>query len=289
MQKRINTAFNNQNVTLAAQFVIGKSMGSGIYVAHKSDIYFCTARHVVFNETTKENKRTFSLKNSKARIKSYPKKSNFKIQDEIELDLSIVIKSQNISFNAHVDLCVIKIGSIAESSFKFVSGIKAISKKIDLNVASSSMIKSASNIEVGEETYVIGYPKALAKFQPQSPMYNYELPLVRKGIISCMNDYKSFVIDCAVYGGNSGGPVFVAENLFTQVNNGFQIDTKTYLVGIVTKYIPLVNTSASLKSNSDGRKISIPSLENSGYGICITFELIQQEIDKLIEIQLKET
>jgi len=282
MSKRINTAFEKENATLAAQIIMGKSVGSGIYVTHKNEIFFCTARHVVFNEVVNKKVKNFSLKTAQAKIKSYPKSSNFKVYNELELDLALLGKTNNISFNTNIDLCVIKIGNLTKNSVRLIKGVKKLTENINLNVANSSMIKPAKKIEIGEETYVIGYPKVLAMFQPQRPVYNYEIPLVRKGIISSMNDYKTFVIDCAVYGGNSGGPVFVAENILEQVQNGIQVISKTYLVGIVTRFIPLVNTTASMKSNITGAQIALPSLENSGYGVCIAFELIEKEINKLM-------
>lgn len=281
MSKRINTAFEKDKACLAAQFIIGDSMGSGIYVAYNKEIYFCTARHVLFNEKIVKRTRNFTLKNPKAKIKSYPKKSNFKTTDLLELDLNLLFQSNQISFHKTIDLCTIRIGAISKGKITLSKGITKLSPNINLYVADSTMIKAAKDIEIGEETYVIGYPKALAKFRPQRPMFNYELPLVRKGIISSMNNYKTFVIDCAVYGGNSGGPVFVAENIFSQVNNGINISTKTYLVGIVTQYVPLVNDSAKFRSHVNGSQMTIPMLENSGYGICISFELLQKEIEKL--------
>jgi|GEM_PF-2027638 len=282
MQKRINTAFEKDKVCLAAQFIIGESVGSGIYVTYQQEIYFCTARHVVYQEQMTHKTKVYNLKNRTATVKSYPKDSEFKIINELNLDLGVLSKSNQIAYHLTIDLCTIRIGVIQNGKMIVNDGITTRSKQFNIYVADSTMIKPAREIEIGEETYVIGYPKALAKFQPQNPLYNYELPLVRKGIISSMNDYNTFVIDCAVYGGNSGGPVFVGENIFIQTESGFNIKTKTYLVGIVTKFVPLVNSTAAIRSGNT--KTPIPILENSGYGVCIAFELLEKEIEKLYQL-----
>lgn len=280
MSTRLNTAFNKLHATLAAQFIIGNSMGSGIYIKQSNEIFFCTARHVVYNEKITNKIKSFSFKQATARIKSYPKNSNFEIVNELLLDFRILSASKSISMNTKIDLCIILIGSINDKGIlKLNKGVKKNTETISIYIADSAMIKQAKKVEIGEEAFVVGYPKALAKYNPNSPMYNYELPLVRKGIISCMNDYKTFVIDCAVYGGNSGGPVFVSESRIESVaKGGFSISNKTYLVGIVTKYIPLVNSSGVLKSVINNQNMAIPHLENSGYGVCISFEIIKQTI-----------
>jgi len=112
------------------------------------------------------------------------------------------------------------------------------------------------------------------------PFYDYNLPLARKGITSCMNDYKTFVIDCAVFGGNSGGPVFIADNTMTIDKGRIQIKNNRYLIGIAVQYIPLHNLSAS-KMHPKVKTFS--HAENSGYGICISFDELQKEIDIVIE------
>lgn len=281
MNKRINTAFGSDLTTLAAQFLIGNSVGSGIYVNHGSEIYFCTARHVVFQEVRIKNKISYSAIANQARIKSYPVNSKFLVYDELELNVQTLYQSAHISSSPTIDLCIIKIADVVKGKLKLIPGVSLLSANLNLNVASSDMVKSAKKVEVGEETYVIGYPKALAQFQPNKPLYNYELPLVRKGIVSSMNDYKTFVIDCAVYGGNSGGPVFVAENIISVVNDKVEVKNSRHLVGIVSKYVPLLNMTASTKSNINGGHFAIPHLENSGYGVCIAFDIIEKEIKKL--------
>ena len=281
MEKRINTAFGNDLTTLAAQFLIGTSVGSGIYVHHGTNIYFCTARHVVFRESKVKNKLSFSALANQARVKSYSIDSKFQVHDELELDIQKLFETGKISTSPNIDLCIITVANVVKGKLKLIPGISCISKNLNLNVASSSMVKSAKKIEAGEEAYVIGYPKALAQFRPDKPLYNYELPLVRKGIISSMNDYKTFVVDCAVYGGNSGGPVFVAENIISIKDDKVEVKTFRHLVGIVSKYVPLLNMTASTKSNITGSHSVTPHLENSGYGICISFDIIEKELKKI--------
>lgn len=279
MAQKLNTAFNTDLITLAAEVIVGNSYGSGIYIHKDDQIFFCTARHVLYKNINPKGAPNFQLKSNLIEIKSYPKNTNYSTFEKLRIDLQSLSIANQISINKNLDICVFKIADLVGHQLKPIPGISRISKTLNLNVASSKMVKPAQNIEVGEELYVIGYPKAVQLLSRHQPFYDYNLPLVRKGITSCMNDYKTFIIDCAVFGGISGGPVFIAENTITNNSGTIQIKNNRYLVGIAIQYVPLLNMTAQ-QMNPNIKTFN--HAENSGYGVCVSFEELTLEIEKII-------
>lgn len=116
----------------------------------------------------------------------------------------------------------------------------------------------------GTDSYILGFPVELLNDRfPLEVDFNY--PLVRRGVISQKNQRTGkLIIDSAVYGGNSGGPVLV----FNPSNSLFMV------AGLVTQFIPIVT-----RTNSEvGVTNSI--MVNSGYGVAepidYAFELMRQ-------------
>lgn len=282
MQK-LNTAFSTDLITLAAEVIVGKSYGSGIYIYRENQIFFCTARHVLYNNINPKGTPNFKLKQNQIEIKSYPKDTTYENFEKIHVNLKALEDSNQLSVHQINDICTFKIANLNAAKLKLVQGVKKLSDTLNLNVASSQMVKSTKDIEPGEELYIIGYPKALQFLNRQQPFYNYNLPLVRKGITSCMNDHQTFIIDCAVFGGNSGGPVFVVENTISNNNGKMQIKNNRYLIGIAIQYVPLLNMSAQ-KLNPRIRTFN--HAENSGYGVCVSFDELTKEIDKIIDMHV---
>lgn len=280
MSTTLTNTFDGDLLSLAALVKVGNSFGSGIYIHINTEVYFATARHVLFNEmlNSQTEEKGFALKSKEINIKSYPKNSSFQSFEEIQVDLTSLSHSKHLSLNSTHDLAIFKVGDFIKNKLLLTKGITKISGTLSLNIASQNLVKPVSQISVGEEIYVIGFPKALAL--TNSHLYNYDKPLVRKGIISGINPNQTIVIDCAVYGGNSGGPVFIAEKIITQAQGSFKIKNHRYLAGIVSKYIPLLNTTAQkIRSNTS----SSVHFENSGYGIIVAFEEIMNEINRLIK------
>jgi len=283
MAQKLNTAFHTDLITLAAEVIVGNSYGSGIYIHKDDQIFFCTARHVLFNNLNPQGPPNFQPKQNIIEIKSYPKNTDYANFEKLRIDLYALYEAKQLTINLDLDICVFKIAGLDGTQLQLSNGVTRLSKTLNLNVASAAMVKGAREIEVGEELYVIGYPKALQLLNRNQPFYNYNLPLVRKGITSCMNDYRTFVIDCSVFGGNSGGPVFIAENTVSNVDGRIVIKNNRYLVGIAIQYVPLLNMTAQ-QMNPNFKTFN--HAENSGYGICVSFVELTKEIDKLVNNQV---
>lgn len=282
MSQKLNTAFRTDLITLAAEVIVGNSYGSGIYILKDNQIFFCTARHVLFTNINPQNTPKWKFKQQNIEIKSFPKNTDYKTFEKLSIDLIGLYKSKQLLVNQHLDICVFRVAIFDGSKLQLADGVSRLTPTLNLNVASAQMVKSAHDIEVGEELYVIGYPKAIQLLNRKQPFYDYNLPLVRKGITSCMNDHKTFIIDCSVFGGNSGGPVFIAENIISNQDGSLRIKNNRYLVGIVIQYVPLLNQSAQ---QMNPRIKAFNHAENSGYGVCVSFDELTKEIDKLLSTQ----
>ncbi len=263
-------SFEKDLTTLAVLVSLdNKSFGSGIFIANNNEIFFSTARHVLFNEKLNKEtkKKSFTVKTKNIELFFYSKKSNFNVQEQISVDLEQLFKAKQLSINSPQDICVFKIAKINEGKVHLENGVVKKSQNLNFNVASSSMVRPYSDIEIGDNLYVIGYPKALGL--KNNDQYNFDKPLVRSGIIGGKNDEKqTVIIDCPVFGGNSGGPVFIIEKHLA-IKEGKLISTnKKYLIGIVSQFIPWINKTN--KSNTH--------IENSGYGVIVPLD----EILKLI-------
>jgi hypothetical protein len=119
-----------------------------------------------------------------------------------------------------------------------------------LNVNDSSFLCPLSDIEVGSEVFMFGYPVSLTG--PLAQVFDPVEPLLRKGIVAGVSrEHCKVIIDCPSYFGNSGGPVVVVEHLSPLI-------TKFRVIGLVSGFIPFqeewenktMHYSHVLKSNS---------------------------------------
>ena len=128
--------------------------------------------------------------------------------------------------NNNVDLCVILIGS-------FLNIFR--DKKFNIVFLSSNNIIGKQYIENNisniEDITVVGYPDGIID------EYN-NLPVVRRGITATslkydFNKRKEFLIDCAIYNGSSGSPVYIFNQGSYAIKNKLYSGNRIFLVGIV--------------------------------------------------------
>lgn len=144
--------------------------------------------------------------------------------------LNILKSERNLFWNPREDFLRIKIQLIKDSTF-FVhpSGLDIGAFKInipgeisfgdstykvtDVKMIGKSRIKNRENINLGDDTYFIGFPFGIGSPQPKPSQLNYTSSspkhLLRKGVISWISDdYDEFLLDAMSFGGNSGSPLF---------------------------------------------------------------------------------
>jgi len=125
----------------------------------------------------------------------------------------------------------------------------------------SKTIKLFSDVLVGNEVFIFGYPTSLGI--KEIKQIQHDKPLLRKGIVAGKNsEYRNFIIDCPTYPGNSGGPVIEKEEInFSQIN--FR------LIGLMSQFVPFEEVWHSKRFGLENRQ-----WQNSGYSIVIPVDAI---------------
>ncbi|MEM7161575.1 MAG: serine protease [Bacteroidota bacterium] len=271
MPRIVQKTFSQDLISLAVLVVMPKKgFGSGVFIMYDKKVFFATARHVLFNMRKIKNSLNFSPKTKKIKIQYYAIDNDFNDPSEIEIDLQELFKIQKIKLHGKNDVAVMQIGELKGKKMELLGPVKLTLGYLNMNLAMESMIRYFDEIETGAETFVIGYPKALG--MKHRAQYNFNHPLVRKGIVAGKNNrHKTVVIDCPVYGGNSGGPVFLTEKVIVQEKTKLSFESKKYLIGLVTEYIPYLN-----KTNK-----SAEHMDNADFGVIVPFDQAMELIKSI--------
>lgn len=264
------------NLAYPVRILIGNSSGSGFIIEYKNQLYIVTAKHVLYqqNQATKE----FSLWDKKMKVITYPLDSEIISKEPriFELDLESLTASNDLRFHQNVDISVIKLGKIREESgvkkIDIIESIKTIQESkgsiVNYEMASS---RKFDEVEVTNDVFVLGYPVSLSTNEMNQIDYNS--PLVRKGIIAGKNYLnKSLILDCPVYGGNSGGLVLEISN----INVG---EANIHLIGVVVQFVPFVDQWRNIKFP----ELYNTNLQNSGYSVALPVDYIYDLIEEIEE------
>jgi hypothetical protein len=111
---------------------------------------------------------------------------------------------------------------------------------IDTNTDDVAVIPN--DMILKQESLAEGYDVFFFSFQPQIPIGQKIVPLVRQGMISLIHTDKTIVMDALVYPGNSGSPVFVTPTL------GLDNAINGHFIGVVGAYIPYKEECISLQT-----------------------------------------
>lgn len=245
------------------------SAGSGVYISKNSKLYFVTAKHVIFDNTS-------SLKANNITLLSYVGNEP-KQQMKYFVDLPAAKKANNIYIPTSKDIAIIKIlnqriNQLSGKTESFLTkGVTCDESYLPvMAVDSSNNVLQYKEVKVSSEVFLLGYPISLGTDKENKYLIDFYKPLLRKGIVAGKNELnRTIIIDCPVYKGNSGGPVFEIDREDDGVD-------RTKLFGIVTDFIPLVE---KLKSSLyDYENVN---LTNSGYGVVVPLDDILSYIDKI--------
>ncbi|SCZ00515.1 S1 family peptidase [Flavobacterium caeni] len=240
-------ALSNDNVSYAAFLSLdqGSSTGSGFILSFKGKEYIITAKHVLFDG---ERLRCDSLLiTSQNHLGEIDDAKTVVIDEMSEIK---IVKSHDS------DIAAIFLED--ENHFRVEQEGKNIISIQEDNIDKLEDIRIANNI------LLIGFPTSLiiegARF------FDVNRPLLRKGIVAGINSKdNTFIIDCPVFYGNSGGPVVEYKE------NG-----EIKLIGIVSKYIPFVTEWRNNRESAFSRQ----EFSNSGYAVCVPIDEILTLLSK---------
>ena len=111
----------------------------------------------------------------------------------------------------------------------------------------SGYTQRSSDVLVGNEVYIFGYPTSLSI----SPEIDIKKPLLRRGVVAGKNEtFKTIILDCPAFYGNSGGLVLEIED--TSITR-----TEYRAIGIIIRFIPFFkgwteNSGYSIAEPMDG-------------------------------------
>lgn len=234
--------------------------GSGILIQDTSNlIHIVTAKHVIYNPSTGFS----SLNESKCEVVYYPVDFISGEMRVFEFDLTLLEKEGNILADKIQDICVIKIAYIDSGSVNYYPGVIRHGKRMNLEPYPINRAISSSRLNLGEEIIVTGYPTSIGI--AESPQFDYLKPLAKRGSIAGKSDkFDTFVIDCNLHHGNSGGPVFLIESSTAAWT--------VRLVGIVSQRIPLREEAIIL----DPIKKVTSNQSNSTYSVVVPIDFAQK-------------
>ena len=127
-------------------------------------------------------------------------------------------------------------------------------------IASTDKMKK-KNIGIGSDIYILGFPMGIAGKER-----NY--PIVRSGIIARLDEETIengyYYIDAAIYGGNSGGPVFSKEG---------------GVIGVVSSVVPQWQALYGYRNGRYEERMTL--YEHTNLGKVVPMEYVMETIDFL--------
>lgn len=233
---------------------VGKYSGSGILVCDSNSlISIITAKHVIYDPMTNFKKLNSNIIDVFFYAHDFKGDSANLIQINLNnLDTNFSLRTDSIH-----DICVVIIGKSEKSgAVTYYNGVSRFGYRANYTTLplDNGRIAKKSEIFLGEDIFIVGFPKSLGL--KQNPQFDYDKPLLKRGAIAGMSTkFSNFIIDCPVYHGNSGGPVFLERKDFEKYS--------IKLIGLVSEFIPLFTNTVK---NDD------LTVETSNYAVIVPIE-----------------
>ncbi len=261
----------HNNLSYPVRILIGNSSGSGFLISHGSKLYLITAKHVIYQQDSVT--KNFLPYGDKLKILCYTFLDG-RVQRTprvYEAIFETLLSDENIKSHDSADLVVIKLGNLNETlKLKFSPGV-SILQQIEGSLIHYAMTgaRKFEEVEITNDIFVLGYPASLST--EKMKQIDYNAPLVRKGIVAGKNyKNKTIILDCPVYGGNSGGLVLEM--------NQIGINTNIHLIGVVVEFVPFVDQWRNVRMP----ELYNTNLQNSGYSIAIPVDYIYDLIAEIV-------
>jgi hypothetical protein len=261
------TAFSQEalptnNLDLPVMIRLPSGTGSGFLVTDSTHWYLVTARHVLFRDTLVKDargdtSRVYILLDTSATISGYTAGQRY----TYTVDLGSLEKDGLVKPNTLHDVAVARLGEFIfdSSGGKTVANHRYLRRTEGPDVRTTSALwttlRRYEQVMVGNDVFVFGYPTSIGLKRTQQ--IDYERPLIHKGIVAGKNPAKrTLVIDAAVYGGNSGGPVLEVEE------PGATGGPKFLPIGVAIEYVPFLD-----EWRNNTRRYSYSTITTSDYSI----------------------
>lgn len=228
--------------------------GSGFLYHTGNNVYLMTAKHVLLRTNN-------SLLFDEIVFYSYPKNAQKEIAVEYTINLKDAFNTHKVRYGNEFDMIAIRLGKTMRGVINYFDFVSRKGKMNKINIFSlNECILKLDSINIGDEIYLIGYPKSLEVAQHNN--FNFNRPLARKGIISGKDyDHNTILIDCPSYGGNSGGPVLLKRN------------NEIKMIGLVSSYVPYIDFWINPVT-----KITNKETSNSGLTVVVPFYRIIMDL-----------
>jgi V8-like Glu-specific endopeptidase len=256
----------NIHLALASLISIGKSSGTGFIFRTDTFAYLVTARHVLYQDDGK-------LRNPEIEVCTPTTNLHDDSTFNYQIDLSIATHI----FHKKNDVAIIKIAEVSNIRREGEEGLVRLTYSKGITRTNQGYSKPTlcridkisllNDVQISGDIYVSGYPTSLGI--ETNKQFDNTKPLLRKGIVA--NVYKetqTIILDCPVYGGNSGGPVI-------QV---LEIDGKKKyrVIGVVSQFIPFVQ-----RWKNERDRITNLEYLNSGYSVATSFDIVIEMVNSI--------
>lgn len=254
-----------RNIYVPVLATLGNGVeGSGFYLTCKSNLFFVTAKHVLFDEkgTLRSTNATFSSCSEE----------DLEVRIAYDVNLDALHRDNRIRFHASNDVVVVHLGEV----FIKANGEKGTimhdvyTRRIDTGkgvmiACELSQVKRFSEVFVGNEVFVFGYPRSIGL--RELPQFDYDRPLLRRGTVAGKHSKRrTIILDCPVYPGISGGPVLEVER------EGFV--THFVPIGVVAEFVPFAEQWENRKLGYSNLTIS-----NSGYAVITSMDSVLELLE----------
>lgn len=233
---------NNLASGVGALICDSKVIGSGFLIEHDSVLFIVSAKHV-FEHIPGES----------ISYETYPNgKSNGEVTS-ISVAFGQVKNTPFYHESETSDVALLVVGYQKSAiEYQMLSFVEASSTLPHINRSENLIL--LDDVWFSQEVVTVGFPSSLSINDPRLP---FNRPLAVDGILSGFSQNNKIIARLAVFGGNSGGPVY---SIISQRNNS---DVTPYLglVGLVVEYIPSLN---AVFQNDNGQ---LPITTNSGYAL----------------------
>lgn len=249
-------AIPDDNLSYPVLIKHSKGSGSGFLLSAENGIQLITAKHVLLDDKGQPYSDVIDLV-------VYGRNASIDEPAIFKADLSVL----PVASHGTQDVVMVRIGDFKDketNEVRSLTGLKLVSRPdgFELGGVVVSYFKEFKDVLVANDVYVFGYPNSLG----YPGQIDYDRPLLRKGIVAGKNlANRTIIVDCPIYYGNSGGLVIEVEQL--------DLGTRQFhAIGVISQFIPFIEEKVSVQHKGIIHK----SVENSGYGIAISIDCINE-------------